>query len=64
MNTNVDSKAPRQADEATFGRSEIVAMAIGLTIILGGLWLLYSGTGPYHPDLPMSENIVQGVTGS
>ena len=64
MNTNADNKAPLQADEPTVGRSEIVVMAVGLSIILGGLWLLYSGTGPYHPDLPVSENIVQGVAGS
>jgi hypothetical protein len=64
MNTNVDSKPVSQAVDAAVGRSEIIAMAVGLTIILGGLWLLYSSTGPYHPDVPLSENIVQGVTGS
>ena len=64
MNTNVDTKAPQQADQATVGRSEFVAMAIGLAIIVGGLWLLYGGTGPYHPDVPVSEKIVQGVAGS
>ena len=64
MNTNTDSKASQPAEEAAVGRSEVVAMAVGLGIILGGLWLLYSGTGPYHPDVPVSENIVQDVTGS
>lgn len=64
MNTNADSKATQPADEPTVGRAEIVAMAVGLSIILGGLWLLYNGTGPYHPDVPISESIVQDVTGS
>lgn len=64
MNANANSKTPMQAKDAALGRSEVIFVAAGLAIILGGLWLLYTGTGPYHPDVPVSENITQAVTGS
>lgn len=32
------------------GFSQVVFVMIGLGIILGGLWTLYMGDAPYHPE--------------
>ena len=44
------------ADIDDRGRSQFVFIAVGLAIIIGGLWILYDSSGPYHPQLPLSEN--------
>jgi len=36
--------------------SQVVFVAVGLAIVVGGLWLLYQGNAPYHPDVPISDN--------
>lgn len=53
--TNTDNAA-QQRDASENGRSHLVFVAVGVAIILGGLWLLYASEGPYHPDFPVSEN--------
>ena len=64
MSTQIQTKQSLPSNDADLGRSQAIFVAVGLAIILGGLWLLYSNTGPYHPDVPVSENVVQGVTDS
>ncbi|MFT6674926.1 MAG: hypothetical protein ACJAVM_001112 [Sulfitobacter sp.] len=44
------------------GFSQMVFVCVGVTIVVGGLWLLYQSTAPYHPDVPISEgSSVQAV---
>ena len=64
MNTEVKGKSPARDEDANLGRSQAIFMAIGVAIILGGLWLLYGNTGPYHPDIPVTQTHGQDGTGS
>ncbi len=64
MSTKTNESNSARSNDSDLGRSQVIFMAVGVGIILGGLWLLYSGTGPYHPDVPMSENMVQGASDS
>lgn len=47
------AQAPRSKmsapDNLDSTRAQWVFVAGGLAIVLGGLWLLYSAQGPYHP---------------
>ncbi|MEM6303679.1 MAG: hypothetical protein AAF744_03105 [Pseudomonadota bacterium] len=40
---------------AGFDKTQVIAIAIGFSIVSGGLWLLYQSTGPYHPDGALSD---------
>ncbi len=52
-----------KTDETT--RSQNIFIAVGLGIVIGGLWLLYDMDRPYHPDLPVTDTLEQeGVIGS
>lgn len=42
-------------------RSQSVFIAVGLAIVIGGLWLLYDTEGPYHPDIPVTDMATQGI---
>tara|TARA_R110002124_G_scaffold100496_2_gene247445 strand:- start:944 stop:1093 length:150 start_codon:yes stop_codon:yes gene_type:complete len=33
------------------GLSQAIFIAVGIAIILGGLWVLYQSSAPYHPDI-------------
>ena len=61
MNTKTKGSASRPQTDADLGRSHAIFIAVGVAIILGGLWLLYSNTGPYHPDIPVSETQAEDV---
>lgn len=39
------------------GLSQVIFVAVGLTIIVGGLWMLYMGDAPYHPEVTQAEGI-------
>jgi len=39
---------PKPADRRGF--SQIVFVMFGLAIIVGGIWTLYMGDAPYHPQ--------------
>lgn len=49
MDTKEKHNSDTPASDLDTGRSQLVFMAVGVSIILGGLWLLYSADGPYHP---------------
>lgn len=53
--------APHPSDRRV---SEKVFIFVGLTIILGGLWMLYMGDAPYHPDGTASETLIYLSTDS
>ncbi len=38
------------------GRSHLIFVGVGITIIVGGLWFLYDSTAPYHPDFPVTDS--------
>ena len=38
-------------------RSQTVFIAVGLAIVIGGLWVLYDMDGPYHPDMPVTDSL-------
>lgn len=42
-------------------RSQIIFIAVGLAIVIGGLWMLYEADGPYHPDIPVSDTQANGT---
>ena len=64
MTFDVKGSTPARTTDANLGRSQAIFIAVGVAIVLGGLWLLYDNTGPYHPDQPMTEIPFQGATGS
>ena len=35
------------------GLSQFLFVAVGLAIIIGGLWTLYMDDAPYHPVVPV-----------
>ncbi|GAA6175741.1 hypothetical protein [Sulfitobacter pacificus] len=45
-------KFAREPSETADGRavSQIVFVLIGMAIIVGGIWTLYMGNAPYHPQ--------------
>ena len=49
MDTNAKRGAMPPSDDLYNGRGQLIFIAVGLAIVLGGLWLLYSAQGPYHP---------------
>jgi hypothetical protein len=64
MSTNAKGSVAAPDNSGNLGRSQAIFVGVGLAIIFGGLWLLYGGSGPYHPDIPLSESEVQAVSGS
>lgn len=58
MNPKVNAgRGPGNRDDNR-GTSQMVFIAVGLAIIVGGLWFLYDANLPYHPDFPVSEGQV------
>ena len=49
MSSDVNTKAPAEQEDITSNHGQLVFIAVGLAIVMGGLWLLYSADGPYHP---------------
>lgn len=45
-----DRKTATKRDTLDSNRGQVIFIVVGLAIVLGGLWLLYSAEGPYHPD--------------
>lgn len=37
------------SSDSEHNRAQFIFIAVGLAIVLGGLWLLYAADGPYHP---------------
>ncbi len=58
-----DPRAPAASD-ADLGRSQAIFIAVGLAIVLGGLWMLYGSEGPYHPEGSVTQSEVQLLEGS
>lgn len=46
------------------GLSQAIFIAVGIAIILGGLWFLYQSTAPYHPDTSGAEGEIFLATDS
>ncbi len=38
-------------------KSQTIFIAVGLAIVLGGLWVLYDTDGPYHPEIPVTDTL-------
>jgi len=45
------------ATDALLRRSELVFIAVGLCIILGGLWFVYDAMRPHHPVIPVTDTL-------
>lgn len=45
---------PRKSDKRVL--SQVVFILIGVGIIVGGLWSLYMGDAPYHPEDAVTRN--------
>lgn len=39
--------------------SEKIFIFVGMTIVLGGVWMLYMGNAPYHPDAEALDMTIQ-----
>jgi hypothetical protein len=57
---NKKARLPSVRTDET-NRSQIVFIAVGLAIVIGGLWLLYDTDGPYHPDIPVTDTTINGT---
>ncbi len=64
MSDQVKTPKASSASDADLGRSQAVFIAIGLAIVMGGLWLLYQSDGPYHPEFPVTDAQGQVLEGS
>ena len=53
---------PSKADASN--RSQVIFIGVGFAIVVGGLWLLYDVDGPYHPDIPVTETLVNDTADS
>ncbi|MGB3246735.1 MAG: hypothetical protein WBB25_19535 [Sulfitobacter sp.] len=49
VDTGTKSKTTSHVDDLENSWSQVVFIAVGFSIIVGGLWLLYNSGGPYHP---------------
>ena len=56
--------ASAPVDDLDNSRSQVVFIAVGIGIILGGLWLLYDADGPYHPGDSEADAHIQVSTDS
>ena len=51
-----DTSTTRPKTPAVGSRfSHAVFVTVGLAIVVGGLWLLYDLSAPYHPEIPVTE---------
>ena len=57
------AKLPSTRTDET-NKSQAIFIAVGLAIVLGGLWLLYDADGPYHPEAPVSDALLYDTTDS
>lgn len=46
------------------GLSHFVFIAVGVAIVVGGLWMLYMADAPYHPSIPVTEDESYTTIGS
>lgn len=49
MTTSTKEKTTATGQKPERDVGQFVFITVGLAIVLGGLWLLYGGSGPYHP---------------
>ena len=49
----------QQTPETRSNAPQLIIIAVALAIVLGGLWTLIGGTGPYHPGDTVSQDDVQ-----
>lgn len=64
MNQHVSAAQSPSGMPADRRMSERVFVFIGMAIVLGGLWMLYMGDAPYHPEGGTAENHIQIYTDS
>ena len=55
MGNRSETRRATAVGDAELGRSQAIFVAVGLVIVLGGLWLLYQSDGPYHPEVPITD---------
>ncbi len=56
MQERVEKARSTGLDAASAFKYQIIFMVVGIAIIVGGLWFVYEGDAPYHPDDgPMAE---------
>ncbi len=58
MNQNANPARTLSVSTDRRGLSQAVFVMIGLGIISGGLWTLYMGDAPYHPEDQVSRDSV------
>ena len=51
MDQRISAGRTPSNQNADRGMSEKLFIFAGLTIVLGGIWMLYMGNAPYHPDI-------------
>ncbi|MEP5731534.1 MAG: hypothetical protein ABJL67_19420 [Sulfitobacter sp.] len=56
MNSEIKGKSTPPAKPDARGWSQVVFVLIGVGIIAGGLWSLYMGNAPYHPEDNVTQN--------
>ena len=56
--TDRTASAPQGGRDRGF--SQFLFIAVGLAIIIAGLWSLYMGDAPYHPEVGQGEVILPG----
>jgi hypothetical protein len=64
MNNQPKTSPSGPVKSSDLTRSHLIFVAVGLAIIVGGLWLLYVSDAPYHPDVPVSGSEDVYSTGS
>ncbi len=64
MSDKAQNPRASTASDADLGRSQVIFIAVGLAIVLGGLWMLSQAEGPYHPEGPVTRSQVQLMDGS
>ncbi|SFD86546.1 hypothetical protein SAMN04488523_103144 [Sulfitobacter brevis] len=42
--------------EIVSSKSHLIFVAVGMLIVIGGLWVLYNFDAPYHPEIPVSDS--------
>ncbi|MBD3665610.1 hypothetical protein [Sulfitobacter aestuariivivens] len=55
MSEQFDTAVTRTGNARDLGRSQAIFVATGICIILGGLYFLAQGDGPYHPEISGDE---------
>lgn len=57
------AKLPSTRTDET-SKSQTIFIAVGLAIVVGGLWLLYDVDGPYHPVVPVTDTFIHDTADS